>query len=143
MSSPAIVKTIYRKLGGPAVFDRLLTTDNDLARVIHVGVSVHALEFTDLSKHEIFHFIIPDRTLRHRKKRNEMLSQDETDRLVRLTRIQAIAEEVFENEKNAATWLRQPLTILDDQPPLDYATTEPGARVIEQILAKIAWGAAA
>ncbi len=143
MSSPAIVMNIYRKLGGAEVFDRELATDNDLARVVHTGISLRALEFSDLTKHEVFHFIIKDRTLRHRRQRNEPLSRDETDRLVRLTRIQAIAEDVFEDADKAARWLRQPLNILDDRTPLEFASSEPGARVIEQILAKIAWGAAA
>jgi UDP-N-acetyl-D-mannosaminuronate dehydrogenase len=35
------------------------------------------------------------------------------------------------------------LAILDGKPPLEVAQTETGARVVEQILAKIDWGAAA
>lgn len=143
MSDPAIAMTIYRKLGGAEVFDRELATDNDLARQVDRGISLRALDFSTLSKQELFNFIIKDRTLRHRRQRNELLSQDETDRLIRLTRIQTIAENVFEDSGKAARWLRQPLNILDDRTPLDFAITEPGARVVEQILQKIAWGAAA
>ena len=109
MANPAIVGVIYNKLGGAAVFDRELTTDVDLARMVNIGAPLRALEFTRLSKPEIFELIIKDRTLRHRKEKNEPLNQDETDRLVRLTRIQSIAEEVFEDADKAETWLRQPL----------------------------------
>lgn len=143
MTNPVIAMTIYRKLGGAEVFDRELTTDSDLARLVHRGISLRALDFSNLSKQEVFNFIIKDRTLRHRRQRNEPLSRDETDRLVRLTRIQTIAEDVFEDAGKAGQWLRQPLTLLDDRTPLEFASTEPGARVIEQILEKIAWGAAA
>jgi putative toxin-antitoxin system antitoxin component (TIGR02293 family) len=143
MANPAIVGVIYRKLGGAAVFDREFATDVDLARMVNVGAPLRALEFTRLTKPEIYELVIKDRTLRHRKQRNEPLNQDETDRLVRLTRIQSVAEEVFENGEKAEIWLRQPLNILEGQTPLSFASTEPGARVIEQILAKIAWGAAA
>ena len=62
---------------------------------------------------------------------------------MRLTRIQAIAEDVLGDELKAHRWLRQPLTELGAKPPLELAGTEAGARVIEQILAKIDWGAAA
>lgn len=68
---------------------------------------------------------------------------DETERLVRLTRIESIAATVFEDDANAGAWLRQPLAILAGETPLEVARTEPGARVIEQILAKIGWGSAA
>lgn len=143
MANPAIVSSIYHKLGGAEVFERVLTTDVDLARVVHSGIPLRALEFSGLSKTEVWHFVIKDRTWRHRRARNEPLSQDEADRLVRLTRIQSIAEDVFEDPEKAARWLRQPLNILDDKTPLEFASTEPGSRVVEQILAKIEWGAAA
>jgi putative toxin-antitoxin system antitoxin component (TIGR02293 family) len=62
---------------------------------------------------------------------------------VRLTRIQALAEDVFGNLEKANRWLRENLVILDGKAPLEVAQTEFGARVVEQILAKIDWGAAA
>jgi putative toxin-antitoxin system antitoxin component (TIGR02293 family) len=68
---------------------------------------------------------------------------DESDRLVRLTRIQALAEDVFGHVEQANRWLREGLGIMNGKSPLDVAQTEAGARVVEQILAKIDWGAAA
>ena len=61
---------------------------------------------------------------------------------MRLTRIQALAEDVFGVDK-ANRWLREPLGILDGKSPLEVARTEAGARLIEQFLAKLDWGAAA
>jgi putative toxin-antitoxin system antitoxin component (TIGR02293 family) len=72
-----------------------------------------------------------------------MRDLEESDRLVRLARIQALAEDVFGDSKRANRWLREGLGILGDKSPLDVARTDAGARVIEQILAKIDWGAAA
>jgi putative toxin-antitoxin system antitoxin component (TIGR02293 family) len=95
------------------------------------------------SKQEIERFIIPGRTLRHRKSKKEHLSTEESDRGVRLARIQALAEDIFGDTAKASRWLREPLGILDDKSPLELARTESGARLIEQILAKIDWGAAA
>jgi putative toxin-antitoxin system antitoxin component (TIGR02293 family) len=62
---------------------------------------------------------------------------------VRLLRTQTIAEDTFANKDKANAWLRRPLVELNGETPLDVAQTETGARVIETILAKIAWGAAA
>jgi putative toxin-antitoxin system antitoxin component (TIGR02293 family) len=64
-------------------------------------------------------------------------------RVVRLMRIQALAEDVFGDAEKANRWLRQSLAILDEKPPLEVARTESGARIVEQMLAKIDWGAAA
>jgi uncharacterized protein (DUF2384 family) len=46
------------------------------------------------------------------------------------------------NDK-ASLWLRRPLSELSGEAPLVMAQTEAGARVIETILGKTAWGAAA
>jgi len=73
----------------------------------------------------------------------EPLSTEESDRVERIARIQALAEGVFGNIGKADRWLREELGILDGKSPLDVARTESGARLIEQILAKIDWGAAA
>ena len=59
------------------------------------------------------------------------------------TRIQALTEDVFGDAQKANRWLRENLVILDGKPPLEIARTESGARVVEQMLAKIDWGAAA
>ncbi len=58
-------------------------------------------------------------------------------------RIQALADDVFSDPQKANRWLRESLGILDGKPPLELAQTESGARLVEQLLAKIDWGAAA
>ena len=65
--------------------------------------------FTD---QEIERFVIPQRTRRHRADKNQPLTVDESDRAVRLLRIQTIAEETFEGREKAGTWLRRPLAEL-------------------------------
>jgi putative toxin-antitoxin system antitoxin component (TIGR02293 family) len=68
---------------------------------------------------------------------------EESDRAVRLLRVQTIAEETFRNVDKANLWLRHSLAELHGETPLAVAQTEAGARVIETILGKIAWGSAA
>jgi len=73
----------------------------------------------------------------------QRLTPDESDRAVRLLRVQTLAEETFGDNEKANRWLRRALTELDGETPFVIAQTEAGARVIETILGKIAWGAAA
>lgn len=61
----------------------------------------------------------------------------------RLMRIQERAESVFHSAGRADKWLRSPLPILHGKAPLEIARAEAGARIIEEILAKIEWGGAA
>ena len=147
MSAPhPVVERVFRKLGGRSAVGANISSEADLARLVDHGIRLSVLghvERAGFSKQEIERFIIPARTLRHRKSRREPLTLDESDRLVRLTRIQALAEDVFGNAEKANLWLRQSLGILDGKSPLDVARSEAGARVVEQILAKIDWGAAA
>jgi putative toxin-antitoxin system antitoxin component (TIGR02293 family) len=60
-----------------------------------------------------------------------------------LAAIHSLAEKVFGDADKADRWMRQPLGILGHKAPLEVAQTEAGARIIEQILAKIDWGASA
>jgi putative toxin-antitoxin system antitoxin component (TIGR02293 family) len=73
----------------------------------------------------------------------ERLTVDQSDRVVRVLRLIADASDVFGDRAKAFVWLRRPLRELNDQSPLAAAETDAGARVVQTILAQIAWGAAA
>ena len=149
MTSPTprpVIESVFRKLGGHRALGAEVSSEADLARIVDRGMRVAVLSHVlraGFSKQEIERFVIPARTLRHRKTKREPLSTEESDRVVRLARIQALAEDVFADVAKANRWLREGLGILDDKSPLEVARTEAGARLIEQILAKIDWGAAA
>lgn len=143
---PPVVESVARKLGGRQTLGADVASEGDLARLVVRGLRSSVLthvERAGFSKQEIERFIIPARTLRHRKIKRESLSLEESDRVVRLTRIQALAEDVFGDPAKANRWLRQGLGILGGKSPLEVARSEAGARLIEQTLAKIDWGAAA
>jgi putative toxin-antitoxin system antitoxin component (TIGR02293 family) len=145
-ASQPVVETVFRKLGGREVLGQTVTSEADLARLVHRRLPLRALIYVKrggFSDQEIGRFIIPERTQRHRKAKRQPLTVEESDRVVRLTRIQALSEDVFGDAEKANRWLRENLAILDGKPPLEVARTESGARVVEQILAKIDWGAAA
>jgi putative toxin-antitoxin system antitoxin component (TIGR02293 family) len=146
VTAQPVVERVFRKLGGRRALGAEVASEGDLARLVHHGLHYDVLihvERAGFSKQEIERFIIPARTLRHRIAKREALTLEESDRVVRLTRIQALAEDVFSDAAKANRWLREPLGVLDGKPPLEVARSEAGARLIEQILAKIDWGAAA
>lgn len=58
-------------------------------------------------------------------------------------RIQTLAEDTFADKEKAHRWLRHPLAELLGEAPLTIAQTEAGAKAVEAILGKIAWGATA
>lgn len=144
--SIAIVEEVARKLGGQTVLGTIVRSQADLALAISKRLPLTALKGltrAGLSEQEIEQFVIPQRTRRHRAEKKQPLTVDESDRAVRLLRIQSLAEETFGGKEKANRWLRRPLTELRGESPLAVARTEAGARVIETIIGKISWGAAA
>ncbi|TIO31266.1 MAG: DUF2384 domain-containing protein [Mesorhizobium sp.] len=144
--STAIVEEVARKLGGQTVLGAIVRSQADLALAVRNRLplaTLKGLTLAGLSDQEIEKFVIPQRTRRHRAEKHQPLTIDESDRAVRLLRVQSLAEDTFGDNDKANRWLRRPLTELGGETPLEVARTEAGARVIETILGKVAWGAAA
>jgi putative toxin-antitoxin system antitoxin component (TIGR02293 family) len=137
-----LVKQVARKLALGAK----ISSESDLAAAVLRRLPLGALQglaSAGFSDSEIGALVIPPRTRRHRATKNEPLTVEESDRAVRLARLQSFAESVFGDSRKANLWLRRGLNELDGHSPLAYARAEAGARVVETILGKIAWGAAA
>lgn len=112
-------------------------SDFNLAEVVEQGLPLQSLSLLrerGLTSTEISEIVISPRTLKHRKARNEPLSQEETDRAVRVARIVAMAGEVFGNPEKALLWLRSPDDRLANRTPLNMLHTESGGRLIESML---------
>jgi putative toxin-antitoxin system antitoxin component (TIGR02293 family) len=89
---------------------------------------------------EIEDIVIPRRTMARRKAASARLTQDETDRAVRLARIQLEADRVFADPETASLWLRTPRPSLSGQTPLSLLRTEAGAMVVSEVLGQIDHG---
>ena len=76
----------------------------------------------------------------HRRKASGRLDSAESDRVVRFARLMGKAIEVLETEANARSWLTAPQYGLGGAVPLEYAGTEVGAREVEDLLGRIAYG---
>jgi putative toxin-antitoxin system antitoxin component (TIGR02293 family) len=82
-------------------------------------------------------FIIPRRTLTHRRQHDERLTLEESDRAIRLARIVAQAIATFDDDEKAMTWLRGPKKRFGGASCLDMAGTEHGARLVEEALVQL------
>jgi putative toxin-antitoxin system antitoxin component (TIGR02293 family) len=91
---------------------------------------------------ELDRLAVPRKTLAHRRTIGR-LSPEQSDRLVRVLRIVAEAEATFGSREKAHRWLRRPTTALGGEAPLDLLDTDPGARRVETLLGRIAYGIAA
>ena len=83
---------------------------------------------------------IPPRTFARRKARGA-LTDLESERLVRLAGLFDKAVGLFEGDAGAAAaWLRGPAKALGNRRPLELATTEQGARAVEDLIGRLEFG---
>jgi putative toxin-antitoxin system antitoxin component (TIGR02293 family) len=75
-----------------------------------------------------------------RRKEERRLSASESDRLYRLARIAARAEEVLGASEEARRWLVAPNRALGSVAPLSLLDTDEGARQVEAILGRLEHG---
>jgi putative toxin-antitoxin system antitoxin component (TIGR02293 family) len=92
------------------------------------------------SREELFDLVVPRRTFARRKQENGRLSQEESDRAVRLARLTAMAERIFGNEEKAHRWMRKPSPMLEGATPLSLLRNETSAQSLEQALYRIEYG---
>ena len=83
---------------------------------------------------------IPQRTLTRRRKEGR-LRPDESDRLLRVSRVFGQAIELFDGDADAARrWLSTPQAVLGGAIPWDLAKTELGSREVESAIGRIEHG---
>ena len=112
---------------------------------VEEGLSYEALErlrrVLDLPLSQISELLqIPPRTLARRKD-SKRLQPDESDRLVRLSRLVGLALQLFEGDlAGARNWLNSPHSALAGERPLEFATTGVGAREVENLIGRLEHG---
>jgi putative toxin-antitoxin system antitoxin component (TIGR02293 family) len=77
------------------------------------------------------------RSTLQRRKVAGRLSPDESDKVMRLSRLLEHATNVFGDIERARAWLKFPQRGLGGAIPLDYAETEVGAREVDDLLGRI------
>jgi putative toxin-antitoxin system antitoxin component (TIGR02293 family) len=82
---------------------------------------------------------ISERTFARRKV-EQVLNKSESDRLYRVARIAAFAEEVLGSAQAAERWLKEPIPALGRVTPLSLLDTDEGAQRVTDILGRIDHG---
>ena len=76
-----------------------------------------------------------------RRKESGRLSFEESERLLRLSKLFERAVELFDGDREGARqWLETPIPALQDERPLELAKSEPGAREVEDLIGRIEHG---
>ena len=134
------------KLGGAEAVGREVRSDTDMALAVDLGFSVDAIDALrkrGVTDREIGDLIIKPRTLSHRRANRSKLTIEESDRAARVARAIALAEKTFANRDKADRWLHKGLNSLGGRTPMEFIRTDAGARIVENLMARIAWGAPA
>lgn len=74
------------------------------------------------------------RTITHRLNKNQRFSSTESERLLRVMRVQKLAREVFSTDAAVAQWLTTPDAALGKRPPLAMLSTDVGAAQVHNLL---------
>jgi putative toxin-antitoxin system antitoxin component (TIGR02293 family) len=121
------------------LLDARVQNESDLAELASARVAVDVIDRLAAQglKADELSFIIPRRTLTHRRQQHERLSTEESDRAIRLARIVAQATAAFGHPEKAMHWLRNPQKRFAGRSALDMASTEHGARLVEDALIQI------
>jgi putative toxin-antitoxin system antitoxin component (TIGR02293 family) len=141
------IQRVERLLGGRAALGRAIRTELDLADAVREGfpyavvVQITSGRSSSLTLPELHRFI-PRRTLEHRRLAAR-LTPEQSDRIARIVRLTALAEDVFGSSDKGQDWLRRRTRPLGDQAPLDLLDSDAGAAAVENLLGRIAHGIAA
>lgn len=132
-------------VGGPAVVGAS-AAGLELVTLVRRGLPADAVQFVlntgRLTLAELDRIVLPRKTLANRRKLGT-LTPEQSDRLVRVARVLATAEETFGTREKAGAWLRRPTSALAGEAPLDLLDTDEGARTVGMLLGRIAHGIAA
>ena len=116
----------------------------ELIQQIQKGVRFSELETLQNSLHMPFEQLAAklaiSRSTLQRRKAAGRLSPDESDKVIRYSRLVRQAADLFGDIEKARAWLKHPQYGLGGAVPLDYAGTEAGAREVENLLGRIKYG---
>ena len=131
-------------LGGESVLHALPRSVLEWIALVRQGISAAsvdaAVRVMGIGQTELARALdIPERTLARRKKEG-VLSSDESGKMVRLAQVIERAVEVFEDEAAALSWLKNPNAALGGSSPLSLLDTELGSLAVANTLGRIEQG---
>lgn len=138
------LSAVMKQLGGKQTFGRSFSAERDLREAIREGfppaVVQELMQASGLTLKELAAALdLSPRSLQRRRGSGK-LARYESDRLYRLARIVALANEYLGGRERAIHWLKHPNRALGGIAPLAAIDTEPGARQVENVLGRVAYG---
>lgn len=138
------LQAVVKELGGRHVLGRSVSNDRDLREAIRDGfppaVVEELMRSSGLTLKELAESLdLSPRSLQ-RRRRTGRLARFESDRLYRLARIVALAHQSLGSQELAVRWLRRANRALGGLAPVAAIDTEAGARQVEHVLGRIAYG---
>ena len=138
------LQAVVEELGGEPVLGRALRSGADLQAAIREGfpqpVVREVMQGAGITLKELASSLDLSARSLQRRRREGRLAGYESDRLYRLARIVALAKHFIGDEAAATRWLKRTNRALGGATPLASIDTEPGARAVEDILGRIAFG---
>jgi len=135
---------IQEILGGPRVLGKPVRSLLELSDAVERGLPKATLRnvarrvYSDAAEQRaMMHRVVPEATY---KRRRDLLSPAESGRTERLARVVAMAEDVWQDRERARRFLTTPHAEIGGKTPLDAALTELGARLAEEVMARIVYG---
>ncbi len=138
------LRAVVAELGGEHALGRPLSSDREMREAIREGfrpaVVEELMRASGLTLKELAGALdLSPRSLQ-RRRRSGRLASHESDRLYRLARIVAIANEYLGEHERVMRWLKHPNRALGGVAPVAALDTELGARQVENVLGRIAYG---
>ena len=138
--------TVLRKwyAGSHARAPARLGGDLQMAHRVASGIPTRAVDdviSSGLVEPEVMYtLVVPRRTLADRKQKERALSPEQSDRLSRVLRVYARAEEAIGDVARAHRWLHRSNRSLEGNRPIDLLGTDAGSRAVEKVLGRIEHG---
>lgn len=137
------VERVADLLGGKAVLKRPVRTWSELEQMVRDGLPKRSLQLVASRAvadgeptSSLVYRVVPVATF----KRRVRLTPEESARTERLARVVALSESIWNDEDESRAFLNRAHPLLDDRPPIDVASTELGARRVEQLLHSVEQG---
>lgn len=141
----SVIQKWYRsEVGGTARKSEALGGELRLASKVAAGYPTRAFDDVIssglLEPQVMYEIVVSRRTLADRKQKAKPLSPEQSDRLARVLRVYARAEEAIGDVSRASRWLHKENRALGGKRPVDLLGTDAGTRAVERVLGRIEHG---
>jgi putative toxin-antitoxin system antitoxin component (TIGR02293 family) len=110
-------------------------------REIERGLPLSTLDefsaYSGIPVKELLEVVIPPRTLKHRRQKNQPLNLDESDRLARVARMYELAVKVYGDCEDGRKWLCGRKRRFDGRTALEMLNTQIGEHAVAEALIQL------